>query len=96
MNSILIGLCAVLTCGFAVTQNPSEFAKTDAKLQACMCRDSSNMHIMACNSVVQIFAGDRLNDVYQALTEVLKHPNPDEAKDNAEILRCLVAAEGTP
>ncbi|WP_128912206.1 lysozyme inhibitor LprI family protein [Granulicella sibirica] len=93
MKSILIGFCAVLTCGLAVAQNPSEFAATDAKLQACVDRDSSNMHIMACNSVAQMFADARLNNVYQAWTEVLKHPKPDEAKDDAEILKRLVAAE---
>jgi len=93
MKSILIGVCAVLTCGLAVAQAPSEFAATDAKLQACIARDSSNMHIMACDSVAQIFADARLNHVYQAWTEVLKHPKPDEAKDDAEILKRLVAAE---
>ena len=51
------------------------------------------MHIMACNSVAQVFADARLNSVYQAWTEALKHPKPDEAKDNAEILKRLVAAE---
>ena len=35
----------------------------------------------------------RLNNVYQAWTEVLKHPKPDEAKNDAEILKRLVAAE---
>jgi len=93
MKSILIGVCAVLTCGLAVAQAPSEFAATDAKLQACIARDSSNMHIMACDSVAQIFADARLNNVYQAWIDALKHPKPYEAKDDAEILKRLVAAE---
>ena len=93
MKSILIAVCAVLTCGPALAQGPSEFAATDAKLKACMARESSNMHIMACDSVAQIFADARLNSVYQAWTEALKHPKPDEAKDDAEILKRLVAAE---
>ena len=35
----------------------------------------------------------RLNSVYQAWTEALRHPKSDEAKDDAEILKRLVAAE---
>ena len=93
MRSILICVCAVLTCGPALAQGPTEFTATDAKLKACVARDSSNMHIMACNSVAQIFADARLNSIYQAWTEALKHPKPDEAKDDAEILKRLVAAE---
>ena len=49
VKSILIGACAVLFCGPALAQGPSEFAAADAKLKACVARDSSNMHIMACN-----------------------------------------------
>lgn len=48
---------------------------------------------MACNSVAQVFADARLNSVYQAWSEALKHPKADEAKDDAEILKRLVAAE---
>jgi uncharacterized protein YecT (DUF1311 family) len=76
-----------------MAQGPSEFAATDAKLQVCAARDSSNMHIMACNSVAQIFADARLNDIYLAWTQALKHPKPDEAKGDAEILKRLVASE---
>ena len=93
MKSLLIGVCAVLTCGPALAQRPPEFAVADARLKACVARDSSNMHIMACNSVAQVFADARLNSVYQAWTEALKHPKPNEAKDDAEILKRLVAAE---
>ena len=93
MKLILIGVCAVVTCGRALAQDPSDFAATDAKLKACVSRDSSNIHIMACTSIAQIFADARLNSVYQAWTEALKHTKPDEAKDDAEILKRLVAAE---
>ena len=93
MKWLLIGVCAFLICGHALAQGPSEFAAADAKLKACVARDSSNMHIMACNSVAQVFADARLNSVYQAWTDALKHPKPDEAKDDAEILKRLVAAE---
>ncbi|AXC15531.1 hypothetical protein ACPOL_6295 [Acidisarcina polymorpha] len=93
MKSILIGVCALLTCAGALAQGPSDFSETDAKLKACVARDSSNMHVMACNSVAQIFADARLNSVYQAWAEALKHPKPDEARDDAEILKRLVTAE---
>lgn len=93
MKSVLIGVFAVLACGPALAQGASDFAATDAKLKACVARDSSNAHIMACTSVAQVFADARLNDAYQAWTEALKHPKPDEAKDDAEILKRLVAAE---
>ena len=93
MRAVLIGLSAVLACGPAVAEPPSGFAATDAKLKACVAKDSSNAHIMACTSVAQIAADARLNDVYRAWTEALKHPKPDEAEDDAEILKRLVAAE---
>ncbi len=93
MKSVLIGLCAVLACGPAVAQGSPELAATDARFKACVARDSSNGHIMACTSVAQILADARLNSVYQAWTEALRHPKPDEAKDDAEILKRLVAAE---
>ncbi len=93
MKSTLIGVCAVLSCGPALAQNPSGFAAIDARLKACVARNSSTMHIMACNSVAQNFADARLNSVYQAWTEALKHPGPGEAKDDAEILKRLVVAE---
>ncbi len=93
MKLFLICLFAALACGPMLAQSPPEFAVADAKLKACVARDSSNMHIMACNSVAQAFADARLNSVYQAWSEALKHPKPDEAKDDAEILTRLVAAE---
>jgi uncharacterized protein YecT (DUF1311 family) len=93
MKSVLIGVCVALACEPALAQASSEFAATDAKLKACVARDSSNAHIMACTSVAQIFADARLNSVYVAWTEALKNPKPDDAKDDAEILKRLVAAE---
>ena len=39
---------------------------------------------MARPSVAQVFADARLNGVYQAWTKALKHPKPDEAKDDAK------------
>ncbi|MCJ2069357.1 hypothetical protein MKK75_11215 [Methylobacterium sp. J-030] len=93
MKSLLIGFCAALICGPTLAQDPSEFAAADAKLKACIERDSSNAPIMACTSVAQAFADDRLNSAYRAWTEALKHPEPDEAKDDAEILKHLVDAE---
>ena len=93
MNLRAIYVFAALVSGPMLAQAPSEFAATDAKLKACVARDSSNMHIMACNSVAQAFADARLNSVYQAWSEALKHPGPDEAKDDAEVLKRLVAAE---
>ncbi len=93
MRSVLIGAGLVLTCGPTLAQGASEFAAADARLKACVARDSSNAHIMACTSVVQNFADARLNAVYQAWTEALTHPAPGDAKEDAEILKRLVAAE---
>ncbi len=92
-RAVLAGACAALGCGPALAQGPSEFDAADARLKACVARDSSNMHVQACDSVAQAFADGRLNGVYQAWTATLKHPKPDEAKDDAEILKRLVAAE---
>lgn len=95
MKSLWMVLPAVLACGFtpAQTHNSSDFAALDARLKACVTRDSSNAHIMACNSVVQPLADAKLNSIYQAWVEELKHPAPDDTKDDAEILKRLVAAE---
>jgi uncharacterized protein YecT (DUF1311 family) len=93
MKFALIGVCAALACGPALAQGSSEFAAVDARLKACIDRDSSNAHLMACMSVVQPIVDARLNNVYLAWTEALKHPKPDDAKDDAEILKRLVAAE---
>ena len=93
MKAVLVGACAVLTCGPALAQGTPEFAAADARLKACIERDGSNMHYMACTSVAQQFADARLNDVYRAWTGALRHPKPDEAKDDGEILKRLVEAE---
>ena len=90
---VLICALAGLAWGPALAQGPSEFAAADARLKACVARDSSNAHMMACMSVVQPIVDARLNAVYQSWTDALKHPGPDDAKDDAEILKRLVAAE---
>ena len=92
-GSLLIGGCGALCFGPAPAQSSSEFAAADARLTACVARDGSNAHVMACTSVAQIVADARLNSIYQAWTEALNHPGPDAAKDDAEILKRLVAAE---
>ena len=93
MSKVSIGLIAVLAGGLAPARSPFGFAATDARLTACVERDGSNAHIMACTSVAQVAADARLNGVYQAWIGALKHPKPEEAKDDAEILKRLVAAE---
>ncbi|MGI4756204.1 MAG: lysozyme inhibitor LprI family protein [Janthinobacterium lividum] len=91
---VLSGLLSFHAVGQATQgQGSSEFAAIDARRNACIARDGSNAHLMACNSVVQALVDARLNSVYQAWVEALKHSKPDEAKDNAEILNRLVAAE---
>ena len=70
-----------------MAQTQSEFAAADAKLKPCVAKDSNKMHIMACNSVAQAFTDARLKNVYQAWSEALKLPMPDEARDTAEIMR---------
>ena len=93
MKLLPTAICAFLVCGPALAQGSSEFAAADARLKACEDRNDSNAHIMACTSVVQPIVDARLNSVYQAWTEALRHPKSDEAKDDAEILKRLVAAE---
>ena len=93
LRPLLIGACAALAGSAAWAQGPSEFAAADAKLKACIARDSSNDHIQTCTSAVQEIADARLNAVYGTWTHALKHPGPNDAKDDAEILKRLVAAE---
>ena len=93
LRFLLINASAALSCSAAQAQGPSEFAAADAGLKACIARDSSNDHIQTCTSVVQQIADARLNAVYGAWTTSLKRPGPNDAKDDAEILKRLVAAE---
>ena len=93
LRSLLIGACAALACSVVWAQGPSQFAAADARLKACIARDSSNDHIQTCTSVVQQIADARLNAVYGSWTDALKHPAPADAKDDAEVLKRLVAAE---
>ena len=94
LQPLLIGACAALACSAVRAQGPSEFAAADARLKACIARDSSNAHIQACTSVVQEIADARLNAVYYgSWTNALKHSAPADAKDDAEVLKRLVAAE---
>ena len=93
LRPLLIIACAALACSAAWAQGPLEFAAADARLKACIARDSSNDHIQTCTSVVQQIADARLNVVYGSWTHALKHPAPDDAKDDAEVLKRLVAAE---
>jgi uncharacterized protein YecT (DUF1311 family) len=93
LRPLLIGACAALACSAALAQGSSEFAAADARLKACIARDSSNDGIQTCASVVQKIADARLNAVYGNWTDALKHPGPSDAKDDAEILKRLVTAE---
>ena len=93
MKALLIGLCIALSRSPAFAASPSEFSDADAKLKACVARDGGNVHVMACQSVAQVFADGRLNSAYRGWTEALQHPKPDEAKDDAEILMRLVKVE---
>ena len=93
MKFVFAACCAVMVCGPAFAEGSSDFTAADARLSACIARDSSNAHIMACHSVVQPIVDARLNSVYGRWADALKHPKPDEAKDDAEILKRLIAAE---
>ena len=53
LRPLLIGAYAALAGSAAWAQGPSEFAAADARLKACIARDSSNDHIQTCTSVVQ-------------------------------------------
>ena len=95
MKPLLLGLFGVLACGQAPSQAASGFAAVDARLKACVDRDSSNAHQEACLSVVQPIVDARLNSLYQAWTQELKHSKPLDAKDAVEVLKRLVTAERT-
>ena len=84
LRPLLIGACAAVACTPAWAQGSSEFAAADARLKACIARDSSNDGIQTCTSVVQKIADARLNAVYGSWTNALKHPAPADAKDDAE------------
>ena len=93
LRPLLIGACAALASSAASAQGPSEFTAADARLKACIARNSSNDGIQTCTSVVQKIADARLNAVYGSWTDALKHPGPNDVKDDTEILKRLVTAE---
>ena len=63
LRLLLVGACAALVSRATWAQGPSEFAAADARLKACIARDSSNDRIQTCTSVVQEIADARLNAV---------------------------------
>lgn len=62
---VLNGLLSFHAVGQATqAESASDFTAIDARRDACIARDGSNAHVMACNSVVQPLVDARLNSVY--------------------------------
>jgi uncharacterized protein YecT (DUF1311 family) len=81
-------------CGSASAQVSSEFAIIDAKLQACLVKAGGvTPAIDTCNEQAKTSADSILNRIYGDWVEQLKHPAKDEATDDAEILKRLIASE---
>lgn len=90
----MIAVCAALVCAPAWAEAPADFSVVDANLKACLAKTGSTPGVDKCNAIATAAADRRLNDVYAGIVKALKYPaSPDDARDNPEILKRLVAAE---
>lgn len=92
----------VVTVLFAVAgisaraQSPSDFSAVDAKLDKCSAENPSNPGVSNCTVIAIAAANRRLNEVYSGIIDTLKHPkDAEDARDDAEMLKRLTAAERT-
>jgi uncharacterized protein YecT (DUF1311 family) len=94
VKKTLIVAVAALAAVSAWAQSPGDFSAVDAKLDACSASNPSNPGVSNCTMAATAAADQRLNDVYSGLVDALKHPKgPDDARDDPEILKRLIAAE---
>ncbi len=94
LKGVLIVALAAVVCVPAWAEAPADFSALDAKLKACLARHGDTPGVDNCYGKAKAVADRRLNDVYSGLVGALKHPaSPDDARDDAEILRRLIAAE---
>jgi uncharacterized protein YecT (DUF1311 family) len=94
VKQIVIAAVAILVVVPARAQAPADFSAIDAKLDACSASNPNNPGVSNCTMAATAAADKRLNDVYAGLVNALKHPKgPDDARDDPEILKRLIAAE---
>ena len=94
MKRVAIAACAALAYVPASAAPPADFSVIDAKLKACLARNGSTPGVDNCNAIATAAADRRLNNVYDGLVNALKNPKgADDVRDDAEILKRLVAAE---
>ncbi|WP_375509174.1 lysozyme inhibitor LprI family protein [uncultured Caballeronia sp.] len=94
MKQIVIAAVAVLAVVQAWAVSPADFSAVDAKLNACSDQNPNNYGVSNCTMAAKATADQRLNDIYGGLVNALKHPKgPDNARDDSEILKRLIAAE---
>ena len=94
MKQIAIATFAALAGFPALAQSPADFSAVDAKLNACSASNPNNPGVSNCTMAATATADRRLNDVYGGLVNALKHPKgPDDARDDPEILKRLIASE---
>ena len=94
MGPIAGAVLAGLALGAAASGGaPSPFTSVDARRDACLAQNGTNMGVQVCNERAIAAANRILNQAYAAWVAALKQPAAGDAKDDAEILKRLVAAE---
>ena len=84
---------SVLACTPARSQPSADFSSIDARLKACSDQHPDIPGSANCTKMAADAADKRLNEIYSTIVQGFKHPKPDEATADPEILKRLIASE---
>ena len=84
---------SVLACTPARSQPSADFSSIDARLKVCSDHHPDIPGSASCTKMAADAADKRLNEIYSTIVQGFKHPKPDEATADTEILKRLIAAE---
>ena len=84
---------SVLACTPARSQPSADFSSIDARLKVCSDQHPDIPGSANCTKMAAEAADKRLNEIYSSIVQGFKHPKPDEATVDPEILKRLIASE---
>ncbi len=86
-------LLSVLACTPAQSQPSADFSSVDARLKVCSEQHPDIPGSANCTKMAADAADKRLNEIYLSIVQGFKHPKPDEATADPQILKRLIASE---